>query len=195
MTPSRADTSINRWVQLALMVACTVMLSNMQYGWTLFVNPMQKENHWERASIQLAFSIMILLNTWLAPLEGLLVDRHGPRPVVMFGGLCAAAAWMMNSSAQSLSGLYGGAVVGGISVGCVFGACMGTALKWFPDRRGLAAGLIAMGYGLGAAASVVPLAGMIQSGGYRRAFLVFGLIQGLSILAMGVFLLKPAAQA
>src|SRR4051794_15979369 len=194
MTPSRVDTPINRWVQLALMVGCTVMLSNMQYGWTLFVNPMQRENHWERAGIQLAFSIMILLNTWLAPIEGLLVDRHGPRPVVMFGGLCAAAAWMMNSYAQSLGSLYAGAVVGGIGVGCVFGTCMGTALKWFPDRRGLAAGLIAMGYGLGAAASVIPLAGMIQASGYRRAFVVFGLIQGLSIFVMGAFLLKPVVQ-
>ena len=194
MTPSRAETPINRWAQLALMVACTVMLSNMQYGWTLFVNPMQKENHWERAGIQLAFSIMILLNTWLAPVEGLLVDRYGPRFVVMFGGLCAAAAWIMNSYAQSLSALYAGAIIGGIGVGCVFGTCMGTALKWFPDRRGLAAGLIAMGYGLGAAASVIPLAGMIQASGYRRAFLVFGLIQGLSIFIMGAFLLKPVAQ-
>ena len=140
MTPSRADRPINRWAQLALMVACTVMLSNMQYGWTLFVNPMQRENHWERAGIQLAFSIMILLNTWLAPVEGLLVDRHGPRPVVMFGGLCAAAAWIMNSYAQSLGSLYAGAIVGGIGVGCVFGTCMGTALKWFPDRRGLGGG-------------------------------------------------------
>ena len=112
----------------------------------------------------------------------------------MFGGLCAAAAWIMNSYAQSLGGLYAGAIVGGIGVGCVFGTCMGTALKWFPDRRGLAAGLIAMGYGLGAAASVIPLAGMIQSSGYRRAFLVFGLIQGLSIFVMGAFLLKPVAQ-
>src|SRR5262245_47062413 len=179
MRPPRADRSINRWVQLALMVACTVMLSNMQYGWTLFVNPMQRENHWERAGIQLAFSIMILLNTWLAPLEGLLVDRYGPRPVVMFGGLCAAAAWVLNSRAESLSVLYAGAIIAGLAVGCVFGTCMGTALKWFPDRRGLAAGLIAAGYGLGAAASVIPLAGMIQSSGYRHAFLVFGLIQGL----------------
>jgi OFA family oxalate/formate antiporter-like MFS transporter len=194
MTTSRSETAVNRWAQLALMVACTVMLSNMQYGWTLFVNPMQKENHWERAGIQLAFSIMILLNTWLAPVEGLLVDRHGPRPVVMFGGVCAAVAWAMNSYAHSLSGLYAGAVLGGIGMGCVFGTCMGTALKWFPDRRGLATGLIAMGYGLGAAASVVPLASMIQSSGYRRAFLVFGLIQGLSIFAMGAFLRKPTLQ-
>ncbi len=194
MTPLRADTRINRWVQLGLMVGCTVMLSNMQYGWTLFVNPMQRENHWERAGIQLAFSIMILLNTWLAPIEGLLVDRHGPRPVVMFGGLCAAAAWAMNSYTQSLGALYAGAIVGGIGMGCVFGTCMGTALKWFPDRRGLATGLIAMGYGLGAAASVIPLAGMIHSSGYRRAFLVFGLIQGISIFVMGAFLFKPAVQ-
>src|SRR5262249_21223877 len=139
-------------------------------------------------------SIMILLNTWLAPLEGLLVDRFGPRFVVMFGGLCAAAAWIVNSYAQSLGSLYAGAVLGGIGMGCVFGTCMGTALKWFPDRRGLATGLIAMGYGLGAAASVIPLAGMIQSSGYRRAFLVFGLIQGLSITAMGAFLVKPAVR-
>ena len=190
MPLSRADAP-NRWTQLGLMVACTVMLSNMQYGWTLFVNPMQRENHWERAGIQLAFSIMILLNTWLAPLEGLLVDRYGPRPVVMFGGLCAAGAWMLNAQAQSLGVLYAGAVVAGLAVGCVFGTCMGTVLKWFPDRRGLAAGLIAAGYGLGAAVSVVPLAGMIQRSGYRHAFLVFGLIQGLSIFVMSVFLLKP----
>src|SRR4051812_24652460 len=173
MTPSPVDTSINRWVQLALMVGCTVMLSNMQYGWTLFVNPMQRENHWERAGIQLAFSIMILLNTWLAPIEGLFVDRHGPRPVVMFGGLCAAGAWAMNSYAQSLGALYGGAIVGGIGVGCVFGACMGTALKWFPDRRGLATGLIAMGYGLGAAASGIPLAGMVYPRGHPRPLFLF----------------------
>jgi MFS family permease len=79
-------------------------------------------------------------------------------------------------------------------VGCVFGTCIGTALKWFPDRRGLATGLIAMGYGLGAAASVIPLAGMIQSNGYRRAFLVFGLIQGQSLFSTGLFLLKPVVR-
>jgi OFA family oxalate/formate antiporter-like MFS transporter len=194
MSSPPADTRVNRWAQLALMVACTVMLSNMQYGWTLFVNPMQQENHWDRTSIQLAFSILIMLNTWLAPLEGIFVDRYGPRPVVTLGGLCAAAAWVINSYAQSLGWLYAGAVVGGIAMGCVFGTCIGTALKWFPDRRGLATGLIAMGYGLGAAASVIPLAGMIQSSGYRRAFLVFGLIQGLSLFAMGLFLLKPVVR-
>ncbi len=185
----------NRWAQLAFMTLCTVMLSNMQYGWTLFVNPMQSETHWQRAAIQLAFSIMILLNTWLAPVEGWLVDRYGPRPVVMFGGAMAALSWAMNSWAHSLNALYAAAIVGGIAVGCVFGTCMGTALKWFPDRRGLAAGLIAAGLGLGAALTVVPLSGMIQSSGYRQAFLVFGLIQGISIFVLGALLVMPVVPA
>src|SRR3982750_194675 len=184
----------SRWPQLTFAVLSTVMLANMQYGWTLFVNPMHDANGWSRASIQVAFTIMIFVNTWLSPLEGWLVDRYGPRPVVMAGAVCAAISWVINSEAHSLSVLYLSAIVGGLAIGCVFGTCMGTALKWFPDRRGLAAGLIAMGYGLGAAASVIPLAGMIHGSGYRRAFLVFGLIQGLSIFVMGAFLLKPVAQ-
>jgi OFA family oxalate/formate antiporter-like MFS transporter len=185
----------NRWAQLAAMTLCTIMLSNMQYGWTLFVNPMQSETHWQRAGIQLAFSIMILVNTWLAPVEGWLVDLYGPRPVVMLGGAMAALSWAMNSRAHSLQMLYVAAIAGGIGVGCVFGTCMGTALKWFPDRRGLAAGLIAAGLGLGAALTVVPLAGMIHSSGYRHAFLVFGLIQGITIFLLGTMLIKPIVPA
>jgi MFS transporter, OFA family, oxalate/formate antiporter len=181
----------SRWVQLALMVLCTVMLGNMQYGWTLFVNPMRQATHWQVASIQLAFTIMILLNTWLAPIEGWVVDRRGPRMVVMFGGLMAALCWVMYSRAQSLSTLYAAGAIGGIALGCVFGTCMGSALKWFPDRRGFAAGMIAAGYSLGPAFMVIPLAGMIHSSGYRQTFLVFGLIQGLSILLLGMLLLKP----
>jgi OFA family oxalate/formate antiporter-like MFS transporter len=181
----------NRWTQLALGVLCTVMLSNMQYGWTLFVNPMRDAMHWQNASIQVAFTTMIFVNTWLAPLEGWIVDRYGPRPVVMFGGIMAGLSWILNSRAQSLPELYAGAVVGGIGVGCVFGTCMGTALKWFPDRRGLASGMIAAGFGLGAAITVIPLAAHIASKGYRDAFLFFGAIQGGTIFLVGMLLAKP----
>lgn len=181
----------NRWVQLAFAVLCTVALSNMQYGWTLFVNPMHAATHWERASIQVAFTIMIFVNTWLSPVEGWIVDRYGPRPVVMFGGLMAGLSWVLNSRAESLQTLYLAAVVGGIGVGSVFATCMGLALKWFPDRRGLATGLIAAGLALGAALTVIPVAAMIQSSGYRHTFLFFGLIQGTSIFVLGGFLLKP----
>jgi OFA family oxalate/formate antiporter-like MFS transporter len=181
----------NRWVQLAFGVSCTVMLSNMQYGWTLFVNPMHDAMHWTQASIQIAFTIMILVNTWLAPIEGWFTDRYGPRPVVMVGGLMTGLSWTLNSRAGCLSTLYVAAAIGGVGVGCVVATCMGTALKWFPDKRGLAGGLIAAGYGLGAVLTVVPLAGMIRSSGYRHTFLVFGLIQGLSILILGTLLVKP----
>jgi OFA family oxalate/formate antiporter-like MFS transporter len=168
------------------------MLANMQYGWTLFVNPMHDANGWSRASIQVAFTIMIFVNTWLSPLEGWLVDRYGPRPVVMAGAVCAAISWVINSEAHSLSVLYLSAIVGGLAIGCVFGTCMGTALKWFPDRRGLAAGMIAAGYGLGAALTAAPLALMIQQSGYRHAFRFFGVLQGATILFFALLLVKPA---
>jgi OFA family oxalate/formate antiporter-like MFS transporter len=180
-----------RWLQLMLMVLSTVMLSNMQYGWTLFVNPMSDARHWDKAGIQLAFTIMIFVNTWLSPVEGWFVDRYGPRPVVMAGGLFTGLSWILNAQADSLPVLYAAAVVGGLGVGCVFGTCMGTALKWFPDKRGLAAGMIAAGFALGAAVTVIPVAGMIRTSGYQRTLFTFGLVQGLSIFVLGMFLIKP----
>jgi OFA family oxalate/formate antiporter-like MFS transporter len=184
----------NRWVQLTLMVLATTMLSNLQYGWTLFVNPMRSETRWATAGIQLAFSILIFLNTWLAPIEGWLADRYGPRFVVMLGGVAAGTSWVMNSRAHSLQTLYIAAAVGGLGMGCVFGTCMGSALKWFPEKRGFAAGMIAAGLGLGAAFTAVPLSRMILADGYRHAFLFFGLLQGVSIFCFGALLTKPAAQ-
>jgi MFS transporter, OFA family, oxalate/formate antiporter len=183
----------SRWPQLAFAVLSTVMLANMQYGWTLFVNPMHDANHWSRTSIQIAFTIMIFVNTWLSPVEGWLVDRYGPRCVVMAGGVFAALSWVMNSKAESLSTLYISAVIGGLAIGCVFGTCMGTALKWFPDKRGLAAGMIAAGCGFGAAITSAPLAMMIRDSGYRHAFRFFGFFQGIAILLCAVLLVKPTA--
>jgi OFA family oxalate/formate antiporter-like MFS transporter len=185
----------NRWTQLVLSALATVMLANLQYGWTLFVNPMHDANHWSRTSIQVAFTILIFVNTWLSPFEGWLVDRYGPRPVVAAGGFFAAISWALNSRAQSLQALYVAAIIGGIALGCVFGTCMGTALKWFPDKRGLAAGMIAAGYGLGAAATSAPLSLMIRTSGYRYAFLFFGLLQGITILILGLCLIKPAIRS
>jgi OFA family oxalate/formate antiporter-like MFS transporter len=154
---------------------------------------MHDANHWSRAGIQIAFTIMIFVNTWLSPVEGWLVDRYGPRCVVMAGGVFAAASWVTNSNAESLSTLYISAVIGGLAIGCVFGTCMGTALKWFPDRRGLAAGMIAAGYGFGAAITSAPLAMMIRDSGYRHAFRFFGVFQGIAILICAVLLVKPTA--
>ena len=143
-----ATSSVNktRWFQLVFGVICMCMIANMQYGWTFFVNPMQEAHGWDRAAIQVAFSIFIVTETWLVPVEGWFVDKYGPRVVVLFGGLFCGLAWVLNSYATSLTTLYIAAALGGIGAGAVYGTCVGNSLKWFPDRRGLAAGITAAGH-------------------------------------------------
>ena len=178
-----------RWGQLMIGIVCMVLIANLQYGWTLFVNPINKAHGWSIASIQLAFSIFIALETWLTPIEGWIVDslggRRGPRLMVAFGGVMVALGWIANSYAQSLEMLYFGAVLSGIGGGAVYATSVGQAVKWFPDRRGLAVGLTAAGYGAGAAITVVPIREVIAASGYEAAFFWFGLIQGglVAILA------------
>ena len=188
-------TSSFRWAQLVMGIVCMAMIANLQYGWTLFVTPMETKNHWGLTGVQTAFSIFVLVETWLVPLEGWLVDRLGPRPVIAAGGILAAIGWTINSFATSLPELYAGAVVSGIGAGCVYGTCVGNALKWFPDKRGLAAGLTAAGFGAGAALTVIPIANMIQSAGYQQTFLVFGLLQGAVILIIAMFMVRPTPPA
>jgi OFA family oxalate/formate antiporter-like MFS transporter len=169
------------------------MIANLQYGWTLFVNPIDDKYHWGRAAIQWAFTIFVVVETWLVPLEGYLVDRIGPRAVGVGSGILVAAAWMINSVADTLPLLYLGAVIGGIGAGGVYGACVGNALKWFPDRRGFAAGITAMGFGAGSALTVIPIAAMIKTDGYEATFFKFGIAQGLVVFVLGWFLKAPDA--
>src|SRR5579862_179342 len=183
----------SRWTQLVIGIVCMAMIANLQYGWTLFVNPMHDKMGWTKAAIQIAFSVFVLTETWLVPVEGWLMDKFGPRPVVLVGGILAGLAWVLDSMAASLEALYVAAVIGGIGAGCVYGTCVGNALKWFPDRRGLAAGLTAMGYGAGSALTVFPIAAMIKSDGYEATFFSFGLGQGAIIFVLGWFLRAPAA--
>jgi OFA family oxalate/formate antiporter-like MFS transporter len=166
------------------------MVANLQYGWTLFVSPMEQKNHWGLTSVQLAFSIFVIVETWLVPVEGWLVDRFGPRPVVAGGAILAGLAWVMNSYATTLTELYTAAVIAGLGAGAVYGTCVGNALKWFPDRRGLAAGLTAAGFGAGSALTVIPIADMIQSSGYQHTFFFFGILQGVVIFICALFLTK-----
>jgi OFA family oxalate/formate antiporter-like MFS transporter len=191
MTQLAAVPRLGRWWQLVLGVVCMTMIANLQYGWTLFVNPIDEKYHWGRAAIQVAFTIFVLMETWLVPVEGWLVDRFGPRIVVVVSGVLVAAAWVINSVASSLPMLYAGAVVAGVGAGAVYGTCVGNALKWFPDRRGLAAGLTAMGFGAGSALTVLPIAAMIKSQGYEATFLQFGLLQGAVIFVVAWFLKAP----
>ena len=182
---------INRWLQLFLGIVCMAMIANLQYGWTLFVNPLDAKYHWGRAAIQVAFTIFVLTETWLVPIEGYLVDRFGPRPVVMAGGVLVGIAWVMNAYADSLAMLYVAAAIGGIGAGAVYGTCVGNALKWFPDRRGLAAGLTAAGFGMGSALTIVPIQAIIKANGYEDAFLYFGIAQGVVVFLLSFGLASP----
>src|SRR6516165_466868 len=180
-----------RWGQLVLGIICMVMIANLQYGWTLFIDPIEQKYHWGRAAIHVAFTIFIVTETWLQPLGGYLIDRFGPRVMVCIGGALVATAWTINSVADSLALFYLAAIITGLGASPIFGATVGNALKWFPDRRGLAAGLTSAGFGAGAALTVVPLATMIQSHGYEAAYLWFGLAQGVVVMAVALLLRAP----
>ena len=167
------------------------MIANLQYGWTLFVSPIDERHGWGRAAIQVAFSIFVILETWAVPVEGWCVDRFGPRLVALAGGALCAIAWVLNSMAGSLPLLYFAAALGGIGAGAVYGTCIGNTLKWFSNRRGLAAGLTAAGFGAGSALTVIPIAATIKAHGYEAAFLYFGLAQGAVVVLLALFLRSP----
>lgn len=182
-----------RWIQLILGIICMASVANLQYGWTLFVLPIHDKWGWSKAEIQVAFSIFILLETWLVPFEGAIVDRIGPRWMVLAGGVCTFLAWFINSQAASLPMLYLGGAVAGIAGGAVYGTCVGNALKWFPDKRGLCGGLTAAGFGAGAAITIAPIRAMIESSGYQHTFLVFAIIYGAIIVVVSNFIKAPRA--
>ncbi len=173
-----------------------VMIANLQYGWTLFVNPINKSHGWSIASIQFAFALFIALETWLTPIEGWIVDslgaERGPKIMVAFGGAMVAIGWAINAKAESLSMLYFGSVVAGVGGGAVYATSIGLAVKWFPDRRGLAVGFTAAGYGAGTALTVIPIRYVIETYDYNAAFLWFGLIQGVVVVVLAFFLRGPS---
>jgi len=191
----RTQSANYRWGQLLIGIVCMAMIANLQYGWTLFVNPIADKHGWSRAAIQVAFTIFVLTETWLVPIEGYLVDKFGPRPVVLVGGILCGIGWVLNSFADSLAMLYFAAAIGGIGAGAVYGTCVGNALKWFPDRRGLAAGLTAAGFGAGSALTIIPISAVIRSSGYEAAFLYFGLGQGLVVFLLAWALTRAPEHA
>lgn len=200
--PAEKDTGLesfldNRWLILFFSILSMVAVANFQYGWTLFVAPLQKHLNVEQALIQVTFTVFVLLETWLVPFEGWLVDTFGPRLLVMFGGVLAGAGWYGSGKAETLTALYASYALAGLGAGIVYGTAIGSALKWFPDHRGLAAGLTAAGFGAGSAFTVAPIANMINppgqppGSGYQHAFIVWGIIQGVVVVIAALFLKAP----
>src|SRR5476649_1186204 len=187
----------NRWSQLWLGVVCMVLIANLQYGWTLFVNPMHNARGWSLGDIQLAFAIFIATETWLTPFAGWAVDylgpRRGPPIMIAFGAVLVAFAWVLNAYAMSLTALYIGAAISGTGAGAIYATCVGNAVKWFPDRRGLAVGLTAGGFGAGAALTVIPIRMMIEGLGYADTFFWLGIGQGAILLLIAPVMRAPMA--
>jgi len=183
----------NRWLILFFSVLSMVAVANFQYGWTLFVPPLQKHLGQEQAAIQVTFTVFVLLETWLVPFEGYLVDKFGPRLLVLFGGICAGLGWVAAGNAETLTALYLSYALSGLGAGIVYGTAIGSAMKWFPDHRGLAAGLTAAGFGAGSAFTVAPIANMISASGYQHAFIVWGILQGATVVVAALFLSAPPA--
>jgi OFA family oxalate/formate antiporter-like MFS transporter len=184
----------NRWLILVAAIVSMIAVANFQYGWTLFVLPLQKHLNQTAALISVTFTVFVLLETWLVPFEGWLVDKFGPTLLVMIGGVLAGLGWVGSGRAESLTALYLSYAVSGVGAGIVYGTAVGIALKWFPERRGLAAGLTAAGFGAGSAFTVIPLTRMIASSGYQRTFIVWGIVQGLVVVVAALLLKAPPAE-
>ena len=181
----------NRWFQLVASVIAMIMIANLQYAWTLFVKPMQQATGWKLSDIQWAFTLFILFQTWVQPAQGFLIDRLGPRLFVTAAGVMCGVGWAGLGLVTTLPMLYTLYVLAGIGAALVYGGCMGSAVKWFTKERGLAAGIIAAGFGGGTALFIPFIASMIEHQGYRTAFLTTGIFQGAVILTVAQFLRHP----
>lgn len=182
----------NRWVQLVAGIIGMVAVANFQYSWTFFVRPLQDRHGWDKVEIQYAFYLFFVqAQTWLVPVEGYLAERFGPRKLLIGGGVLAGLGWIISAETSSLAGLYLAQALAGCGSGIVYSISVGNALKWFPDRRGLAAGLMAAAFGTGSAITVRPIRSTILNCGYEQAFLWFGLGQGLVIILAALIMRFP----
>ena len=183
----------NRWLQLAASLVAMIMIANLQYAWTLFVEPIRQQSHWRLSEIQWAFTLFIVCETWVMPLEGWLIDRIGPRVFTSIAGVLCGAGWSGLGFAHTLSRFYGCYAIAGIGAAFVYSGSIGSALKWFPDRRGLAAGIISGGFGSGAALFIPLIQYIIVKHNYQQAFLYTGIAQGVIIIGVAQMLRHPQA--
>ena len=184
----------NRWFQLIASLLAMIMIANLQYAWTLFVQPLQAGTGWKLSDIQFAFTLFILFQTWIQPLDGWLIDRVGPRWFISAAGILCGLGWAGMGSATSLTMLYVLYCAAGMGAAFVYSGSIGSALKWFKDKRGLAAGIMAAGFGGGTALFIPFISSMIASSGYKATFVATGILQGVVILVVAQFLRHPPSE-
>jgi len=178
---SRAPVAIleNRWLQLALGLLCMTAISSPQYVWALLTRPMVAAFGVRLSQLQITFSILIVFQTFLSPVQGYLIDRFGPRVLLSIGGALTGLSWILASQASDLTRLYlSYGLLGGIGTGVVYVGIVGHMVQWFPDKRGFATGMVAAGYGMGAVLTTFPISNSIAAVGYQRTLLHFGLLFG-----------------
>ena len=183
----------DRWFQLCASLVAMVMIANLQYSWTLFVEPMRVATGWKLSDIQWAFTLFILFQTWVQPAQGFLIDRLGPRVFTTLAGVLCGIGWTGLGMATTLTMLYTLYVIAGIGAALIYGGCIGSALKWFTKQRGFAAGLMAAGFGGGTALFIPVIASIIRTSGYQSAFIYTGIFQAIVILIVAQFLRHPRA--
>ena len=182
---------MNRWIRLSAAVAAMIMIGNLQYAWTMFVQPMMSATGWKLSEVQWGFTIFIAVMTWTMPMSGWLIDRLGPRTFMTMAGLLCGVGWAGLGYAKTLPEFYALYAIAGLGNSFVYCCSTALGLKWFPDKRGVASGLIAAGYGSGAAFFNPFFAYMIRSTDYRTTFLYSGVVLGAVVLVVGQFLKYP----
>ena len=181
-----------RWIQLLLGLVCMIVISSPQYVWALFTQPLTTSLGSSLAQLQITFSILIVVQTFLSPFQGVLVDRFGPRALLSIGTVVAGLSWMLAAQASSLTMLYlTYGLLGGIGTGIVYIGVIGHMVQWFPDKRGLATGLVAAGYGMGALLTTMPIAALLRDSTYQDALTRFGVIFAVVGLAAAQGLRRP----
>ena len=186
--------SSRRWWQLLFGVVAMMSISSPQYTWTLFTGPLTHKLDASLAELQWTFSLLIILQTFLSPVQAYLVDRFGPRNLIAAGAAMSGGSWVLASFASSLGMLYlTYGIIGGFGTGIIYVGIIGLMVRWFPDRRGLATGLAAAGYGFGAVFTSFPIDSMIKSQGYEHTLLVWGLVQGVIGILAALGLRVPPA--
>jgi oxalate/formate antiporter len=193
--PSQIAALNARWIQLLLGFIVMMTISSPQYVWTLFVPSFQKTTGSILSEVQWTITILIVLQTWLAPMQGFLVERFGPKLLIGLGALMSGSGWIASSYIQTIWGLYATyGLLCGIGTGIVYIGIIGLMVKWFPDRRGLATGVVAAGYGFGAILTTFPIDSMIKASGYQHTLVVFGAVFGVIGLIGALMLRSPSEE-
>src|SRR5215510_10523144 len=184
----------NRWVQLAAGVTAMVVISNFQYAFTLFTPGLKQQfANVPYADIALIYTLFILFETWPVPVAGFFIDKFGIRNLMIVGSVLIFLGWtlggMFATSVFHLYIYYG--VLAGTGAGIIYIATVANAVKWFPDKRGLAAGLTAAGFGGGSALTLIPINASITSLGWAGAMTAWGIGQGAVAIVTALILHNP----